>query len=631
MAVFTEVIKLDDQVSAPAKLSATEMSALAKATSSTQGALAQVSNATKPVGQAMGVVKKSTFDAANAMNVGKETISAAFQGIGNAAKSLAAGDVKGAVQGLTDSVASMAKLLDLAVPGLGEAAAAVIQIAGGLVGITAGLIKSGVEFAIASSQAKTQMLAMFDALGEGKISGEQVDDMLDGLSAKLGVTKDAMVPLVKQFAAMGVTSQAALEQMTTAALSAKALVGGAQAGADAFATLEKKIQTASAAGQGLKIPLKGLGSLADMGLTVDDVAKKMGVSSAKLAQELKAGTANAGKFGDALQKALIEKGAGPLEKMSLGAANLSDMFHQYIGDLFEDMSADVEPFMKAIKDLFGIFDSKSKPSGAALKAGIGAFFHQVFAALTKVVPMVKHFLLDIIIYGLKAYIAIKPIVAKVKEFAASATGAMILGKVMSSLWTVLKVVGVVILVVVAALAVLWAAMVAVSVVVWTVVGAILDFVAETSEALGKWIMGAVQAASDFIAGLVNGIKNGAAAVIAAVTGVVGGAIDAAKKKLGIASPSKVMMQIGGQTGEGFAGGLDDKASDVHGAASGLATAAVKGAQAPAPAASSGPSSGGGGTNVEINVQIDGAGKSAEQITEEMISQAWERVALAAGL
>jgi CheY-like chemotaxis protein len=136
-------------------------------------------------------------------------------------------------------------------------------------------------FGIQSTQAKDQMVSMFDALGAGKITGLQVDDMLSDMSAKLGVTKDAMVPLVKEFTSMGITSQDALEKMTTAALSAKALAGGADAGAQAFSALSKKIQLAGETGQGLKIPIKGLGSLAEMGLTVDDVAKKMGASSVK--------------------------------------------------------------------------------------------------------------------------------------------------------------------------------------------------------------------------------------------------------------------------------------------------------------------------------------------------------------
>ncbi len=688
MAVFTETIKLEDEVSGPAKAASAavlnfgqrmallrQQSALAKAaTGGLTGATTTLPAATKKAADGFEnltaamfrtqakaktgkadqtALAKATAQAekdkatavkeatqkqiadqtkmANTLSVVKDAVGSAVAGMKSAFTSLAAGDVKGAVQGVTDSVAGMAKLLDLVVPGLGQAAAVVVEIAGGLVGITVGLIKSGVDFAIASSQAKAQMLSMFDALGEGKITGEQVDDMLDGMSQRLGQTKDAMVPLVQKFVAMGITSQDALDKMTTAALSAKALVGGADSGAQAFEKLSKKIQLASETGQGLKIPIKGLGSLAEMGLTVDDVAKKMGVSASVLAAQLKAGTANASKFGDAMQSALVEKGAGPLETMGLGLANLKSLFQQYIGDLFEDMSEDIKPFLKEIKSLFGIFDSKANPSGKALKDGIGAFFKQVFIALTKVVPMVKHFLLDIVIYGLKAYIAIKPIIAEIKKFAASADGAAMIGTVLSSLWTVLKAVGMVLAVVVVAVLALWAAMIVVSVAVWTAVGAFLGFVTEAGGALADWVAGAATAAYDFVKGLVQGISNGAGAVVGAVKNLADGAKNAFKSALGISSPSKVMMQMGGHVAAGTAEGIDAGKGDVQGAASGMATAAVKGASSGGDGGGGGAKGAGGGTIINVEVTVDGAGKSAQDITETMVSLVFERMALEAGL
>lgn len=629
MAVFTEVIKLDDQVSAPAKAASGAVQGLGTSTATTQGALAKATTVAAPAGAAMKSLGQSTFDASNAMKVGKETISAAITGIKSAFTSLAQGDVKGAIQGVTDAVAGIAKMLDLVVPGLGQAVSAVIQIAGGLLGVTVGLIKSGADFAIASSQAKTQMLAMFDALGAGVMTGAQVDDMLDGLSAKLGVTKDAMVPLVQKFMAMGITSQDALEKMTTAALSAKALVGGADSGAAAFEALAKKIQLASETGQGLKIPIKGLGSLAEMGLTVDDVAKKMGISAANLAGQLKDGTADAKKFGDALQSALIDKGAGPLQKMGLGLSNLKSLFSQYIGDMFEDLGDSVGPFLLAVKDLFSIFDSKSKPSGEALKAGIGGFFKQVFAAATKVVPMIKHFLLDVIIYGLRAYIAIKPIVAKIREFATSAQGMKIINTALQGLWFVLKVIGVSILVVIGAIGLFVAALVAISVAAYTVVGAIVDFVSTAGGALADWVSGAATAAYDFVAGLVQGISDGAGAVMNAVSGLADKATGAFKSALGIASPSKVMMGLGGNVAEGTAEGIEAGSKDVHGASSGMAAAAVKGAT------SSGDESKGSdaksGANVIVYVTVEGASKSVLEISQEMWSQIMQRAALESGL
>src|SRR5260221_460329 len=120
------------------------------------------------------------------------------------------------------------------------------------------------------------------------------------------MTKDSLAPLTASFMAMGISGTDALEKITLAAASARALMTGTgKDGAAAFESLTKKIQVAVQTGHGLKIPAKGLGSLADMGIRVDEVAKLMNVSSEALSAQLKDGSVNAKKFGDALQDALI--------------------------------------------------------------------------------------------------------------------------------------------------------------------------------------------------------------------------------------------------------------------------------------------------------------------------------------
>lgn len=77
--------------------------------------------------------------------------------------------------------------------------------------------------------------------------------------------------------------------------------------------------------------------------------------------------------------------------------------------------------------------------------------------------------------------------------------------------------------------------------------------------------------------LAGGIKSTAQSVIDAVTSTVGGAISWAKKLLGIASPSKVFMQIGDFSGKGLAMGLSANDNAVKSAAGGMAGASVGGA------------------------------------------------------
>jgi hypothetical protein len=657
VAVYTETIKLEDGVTAPAKKATGALENLTESMLKNQMAekLASDKGAMKAAATAKSAATKKMIadntKLTNTMATVRDAVSSSVGAMKGAFASMAEGDVKSAISGVTDAAAGMAKLLDLVVPGLGQAASIVIQIAGGLVGITAGLIKSGVEFAIASTQSKIAMISMFDALGEGKITGEQVDDMLDGLSDKLGITKDAMQPITQKFLQMGITGQDALEKMTTAALSAKALVGSAGDGAAAFESLSKKIQLASSTGQGLKIPLKGLGALAEMGVTVDDVAAKMGVSAKVLGQQLKAGTADASKFGNALQDALIDKGAGPLEAMSLGAENLKAVLKQSIGDMFEDMKVPVTEFMKGVKDLFSVF-GKGAESGKAMKSGIGTFFTFILETLTKLLPVAKHFFLDMIILSLKAYIYVKnlakqfDVFAKVKESLGPLVQAAL-----PQLWTVLKAIGAVLAVVAVVVLALWAAMVLVSVTVWSLVGAFIslmvdgiqaqitawgslgstisEFVSGALATLGGWVDGAMQAATDFVAGLVAGITAGATQVVDAVKGLADAAAGAFESALDINSPSRVMMGLGVHTGQGVAEGIESTEGDVHGASSGLASAAVKGAS-PGGAGASG-SAGSGGSPVTVTVFVDGAGKSALEITQEMATLVFEQVALQAGV
>lgn len=611
MAVFTETILLKDEVSGPAKKAAGEVEGLAGT---------------------MSKLGLSTLAGASAMKVGEATIGAAMSGIGDAFRALAAGDVKGAVAGVTDAVAGLAKALDLVVPGLGQAVSAVVQLAGGLVGITAGLVVAGAKFAISSSEAKDASLAMFEALGQCAISGEKVDDMLDDLRESTGLTKDSLGTMTKAFLTMGVTGEDALRGLTTAAASAEALGKG---GAEAFTKLYQQADAAAQTGSKLTIPYKKLqNQLVGMGLNVDDLAKQMGVSGEALTASLKAGTVDAKAFGNALEDAVTSKGVGPMKALANSSANLGKLLQEYIGDLFEDLGKDIGPFMAEVKSLFEIFNSKTKPSGQALKSGIGGFFKEVFATAAKVVPLVKHFLLDVIIFGLKAYIALKPLVKSVKDFFASAEGSAALSAVLTGIGTALAIVAGAVAVVIAVGAVLIATVIAITVAFWTALAAISQFTVDAMGALQEWIGGAATAASDFVAGLVAGLTSGAGMVVDAVKGLASSATSAFTDALGISSPSKVMMQLGGHTGAGFAEGLEATAPDVHGAASGVASAAVSGASSAPGGASGGGSSGGGGVTVNVEpgaIVIQGAGKGAEELTEEAISLVFERVALESGL
>ena len=129
----------------------------------------------------------------------------------------------------------------------------------------------------------------------------------------------------------------------------------------------------------------------------------------------------------------------------------------------------------------------------------------------------------------------------------------------------------------------------------------------------------VSAGGDLIDGLINGIKGAAGAVGDVLLGIVDNAVGGVLSFLGIASPSKLMAEIGGYTVEGFTVGVDKQAlSAMHevrrgfegivgGAETALASMSPRGysiAYAGAEGAS------GGTTNV-FNISIDGHSVGAD--------------------
>lgn len=78
--------------------------------------------------------------------------------------------------------------------------------------------------------------------------------------------------------------------------------------------------------------------------------------------------------------------------------------------------------------------------------------------------------------------------------------------------------------------------------------------------IGSTLRGAVSTVAtigrQIVQGLANGIRGAASQVVSALGSVVQNAINAAKAKLGIASPSKLFMQFGEWTSEGYAIGVE---------------------------------------------------------------------------
>ena len=141
---------------------------------------------------------------------------------------------------------------------------------------------------------------------------------------------------------------------------------------------------------------------------------------------------------------------------------------------------------------------------------------------------------------------------------------------------------------------------------------------------------------DIVLGLARGIAGAHSAVWNALKGVVQSGVGKVKNLLGIKSPSRVFMAIGGHTAEGMAVGIDRGRRNVLNAAGRLATgAAAAGAMAMAPsvaAAGTGQARPGdprsGGLQVTFNITQQ-PGEDAEFLADRVIRRLEQKAGIAA--
>lgn len=88
---------------------------------------------------------------------------------------------------------------------------------------------------------------------------------------------------------------------------------------------------------------------------------------------------------------------------------------------------------------------------------------------------------------------------------------------------------------------------------------------------GGWL---VATGRQTLEGFINGARSKGNAILSAVTAPIRNAIAAAKRLLGISSPSRLMMQLAGDTWDGFTVGTDRKLSAIRASAESVARAAV---------------------------------------------------------
>jgi|SRR5580658_5441503 hypothetical protein len=271
-------------------------------------------------------------------------------------------------------------------------------------GVVDGL-KEVVATAFEVVEVNERMRASFEALG-GAGAGEKTLAFVDDLARKLPQSRAQLAGWTKEIQALGITDLGQIRGQVLALASAQAIMG--DEGVAAFKQLQLRIRGYAEAGQGVKLETRSLAELYRAGVTQNDIAHAMGITTAQLAAELKAGTVNATKFGNALTEALVAKGKGPLEAMGNELGTLKEKAIETFEHFFDGI--DTSPVTDALKSVISLGD-QGTPSGRALKQGITAGLNEIIKVMGEAITEGEIFFLDLEIGMLKS----KPTIAQLRD------------------------------------------------------------------------------------------------------------------------------------------------------------------------------------------------------------------------
>lgn len=521
-------------------------------------------------------------------------------------------DLTGSLEGLRPAAAAAAeqeKLAAEAMGGLTSVMTAGVGILASVGGALAGLALEGAKLALEQADLREHTVTLFDAFSDAPGAGEKAVAAIRSLSGPLAQTDAQLTAWAEKYEALGITDLTALRGQLTATASATALVGAS--GADAYEALTTKIQEAIDTHHGLKLADKSLAGLARTGVNVSLVAQKMGLDAKTLRDQLKAGTVDAARFGNALQAAIIEKGAKPLAQQTkdlpVQMAHLADNFKRMFSDI------DTSPLTDGVAQVLSEFE-EGMPIARGLHFAIKETFDGLFSLVKKVAPEVELFFLNLEIAALKGYIMVKPLTDKVASLLGTDGG----GVLRASLKFVT---------------------VQLEIIVSTLANALdmIDRFFRVSKAISKGDLGGA-----ITEGLTTGLNMNRRRVNDAGEEIGGTAKAGIAKSLDIHSPSRVAMQLGSYTGLGLAMGIEGGARDTERASSQLGAVAARSIGAGAysgvsagiasPYGSAGSS---GGQQIHIHVggiHLSGtAEQGAQELTEMAFAVMMERIALQQGL
>jgi tape measure domain-containing protein len=219
------------------------------------------------------------------------------------------------------------------------------------------------------------------------------------------------------------------------------------------------------------------------------------------------------------------------------------------------------------------------PPFMAMLSGLGQGFSEIYGEVRKVAgPLLKAFGLETAkgatsmadtfrtIGRVLAYVTVGFVV--LASIASAAIGAVV-GVLVSILGIVTAIFGAFVAAGVGAVALIVATMAGVVAAFYDAGSSALSAVGTIWTALSSLATAGLEAGSNLVNGLVEGIRAGIGAVVGAVTDLMGAAKTAANTAIDAHSPSRVFMQLGGYTAQGFAMGVDQGAPVAADAMAGM--------------------------------------------------------------
>jgi hypothetical protein len=335
---------------------------------------------------------------------------------------------------------------------------------------------------------------------------------------------------------------------------------------------------------------------------------------AKLIAEMKAGKRAVGELA---RKAESDFGDIVARKL-LSLDDQTETLKRNLGETFGGLK--IEGLLGEVKRLVALFDSTTA-SGKTMKVLFETLFQPLIDAVVVSGPLIERMFLGAAIAALKLLIAIKPGIKLVKQLLGEADDSALpdafavaefAGRALVyALGTILVMLG---LIAVGA-ALVAAPFILIGILAAAAFGRVYNEAASAIEFLQS--ISLTEIGTQMMQGLANGITAGKDKVVAAITGAARDAISAAKKLLGIASPSKVFEGLGVNVGEGFEAGVDDSSAGTQ--------SALESMVAP-PAAKGGVGGAGVGGPVTVYLTIHADTDKGEDIAhavEGVLLRIWE--------